>query len=79
MQILSRCWRSLIFSLLFLISSASAFQIQPVGTEYDQKLAQLDESKAERLLAKIADRGAAIFLEPVHEEITMCPFTYNRY
>ena len=70
MQILSRCWGSLIISLLFLISSASAFQIQPVGTEYDQKLAQLDESKAERLLAKIADRGAAIFLEPVHEEIT---------
>jgi len=49
---------------------ARAFQIQPVGTEYDRKLAQLDESKAERLLAKIVDRGAAKFLEPVHEEIT---------
>jgi hypothetical protein len=70
MQILSRWCGFLIISLLFLSPSASAFQIQPVGTEYDQKLAQLDESKAERLLAKIADRGAAIFLEPVHEEIT---------
>ena len=62
--------------LIYLISffvftlPARAFQIQPVGTEYDRKLAQLDESKAERLLAKIVDRGAAKFLEPVHEEIT---------
>jgi len=59
----------LIFLLVF-TSSASAFQMQPIGTEYDRQLAQLDESKAERLLAKIADRGAKIFLEPVHEEIT---------
>jgi len=44
--------------------------MQPVGTEYDRKLAQLDESEAEWLLAKIVDRGAAKFLEPVHEEIT---------
>jgi len=49
---------------------APAFQMQPVGTEYDRKLAQLDESKAERRLAKIVDRGVKIFLEPVHEEIT---------
>jgi hypothetical protein len=52
------------------ISPASAFQTQPVGTEYDRKLAQLDQSGAERLLAKIVDRGVKIFLEPVHEEIT---------
>lgn len=49
---------------------APAFQMQPVGTEYDRKLAQLDGSKAERRLAKIVDRGVKIFLEPVHEEIT---------
>jgi hypothetical protein len=47
-----------------------AFQMQPVGTEYDRQLARLDESEAERILTKIADRGARKFLEPVHEEIT---------
>lgn len=51
-------------------SPAPAFQMQPVGTDYDRKLAQLDEHSAERLLTKLADRGAAKFLEPVHEEIT---------
>jgi hypothetical protein len=55
---------------LVFTSPASAFQTQPVGTEYDRKLAQLDQSGAERLLAKIADRGVKIFIEPVHEEIT---------
>jgi hypothetical protein len=44
--------------------------VQPVGTEYDRKLAQLDQSGAERLLATIVERGVKIFLEPVHEEIT---------
>jgi hypothetical protein len=44
--------------------------MQPVGTEYDRKLAQLDQSGAERLLARIVDRGVGKFLEPVHEEIT---------
>jgi len=57
-------------SFLVFTSPASAFQTQPVGTEYDRKLAQLDQSGAERLLAKIVDRGVKIFLEPVHEEIT---------
>jgi len=31
-----------------------AFQMQPAGTEYDRKLAQLDESKVERLLPNCA-------------------------
>jgi len=44
--------------------------MQPIGTEYDRELAQLDESKAERLLIKLADKGVEMFLEPVHEEIT---------
>ena len=63
----------LLIPLIFfsaLASPASAFEMQPVGTEYDRKLAQLDESGAERLLAKIVDRGVPIFLAPVHEEIT---------
>jgi hypothetical protein len=68
--------RQLLGHLVFLISffgltsSAPAFQMQPVGTEYDRALAQLDESKAERLLTKLADKGVEMFLEPVHEEIT---------
>ncbi len=57
-------------SFLVFTSPARAFEMQPVGTEYDRKLAQLDESKVERLLAKIVDRGVPIFLAPVHEEIT---------
>jgi hypothetical protein len=62
----------LICFISFLVSTspASGFQTQPVGTEYDRNLAQLDESKAERLLARIVDRGVKIFIEPVHEEIT---------
>lgn len=56
---------------------ASAFQMQPVGTEYDRKLAQLDETKVERLLVKIVDRGAGKFLEPVHEEITQRIYECN--
>lgn len=59
-----------LITVLVFTSPASAFQTQPVGTEYDRKLAQLDQSGAERLLAKIADRGVKIFIEPVHEEIT---------
>lgn len=59
------------FIFLFVLTCPLlAFQMQPVGTEYDRQLAQLDESKAERLLTQIADRGAKKFLEPVHEEIT---------
>jgi hypothetical protein len=57
-------------SFLVFTSPASAFQTQPVGTEYDRKLAQLDQSGAERHLARIVDRGVKIFVEPVHEEIT---------
>lgn len=57
-------------SFLVFTVPASAFQMQPVGTEYDRKLAQLDLSGAERFLAKIVDRGVKIFAEPVHEEIT---------
>jgi hypothetical protein len=56
--------------LLLFFSPASAFQTQPVGTEYDRNLAQLDQSGAERRLATIVERGVKIFLEPVHEEIT---------
>jgi hypothetical protein len=59
-----------LISLLVFTSTASAFQTQPVGTEYDRKLAQLDESKAEKLLTTIVERGVRIFIEPVHEEIT---------
>jgi len=59
-----------LISFLAFTSPASAFQTQPVGTEFDRRLAQLDQSGAERLLAKIVDRGVTIFLEPVHEEIT---------
>lgn len=59
-----------LISFLIFTSSALAFQTQPVGTEYDRRLAQLDQSGAERLLAKVVDRGVEIFLEPVHEEIT---------
>jgi hypothetical protein len=44
--------------------------MQPVGTDFDRALAQLDESKAERLLTKLADMGVEKFLEPVHEGIT---------
>ena len=57
-------------SFLVFTSPASAFQTQPVGTEYDRRLAQLDQSEAEQLLATIVERGVRIFLEPVHEEIT---------
>ncbi len=60
------CW----ISFLLFTSPAHAFQMQPVGTEYDRKLAQLDESKAEGLLTKLVDKGVEKFLEPVHEEIT---------
>jgi len=56
---------------------APAFQMQPVGTEYDRKLAQLDETKAEHILAKIVDRGAAKFIDPVHEEITQRIYECN--
>lgn len=66
---LSKLLVCLIFFFVFALP-ASAFQMQPVGTEYDRKLAQLDESKAERLLTKLADKGVEKFLEPVHEEIT---------
>ena len=59
-----------LISFLAFTSPASAFQTQPIGTEFDRKLAQLDQSEAERLLSKIVDRGVTIFLEPVHEEIT---------
>ena len=59
-----------LIAFLVFTSPTSAFQTQPVGTEYDRKLAQLDQSGAERLLAKIADRGVKIFIEPVHEEIS---------
>ncbi len=58
-----------LISFLILTSPASAFQTQPVGTEYDRRLAQLDQSGAERILATIVDRGVRIFIEPVHEEI----------
>ena len=57
-------------SFLVFTSPALAFQTQPVGTEYDRRLAQLDQSEAEQLLATIVERGVRIFLEPVHEEIT---------
>ena len=57
-------------SFFVFTSPASAFQTQPVGTEYDRRLAQLDQSEAEQLLATIVERGVRIFLEPVHEEIT---------
>jgi hypothetical protein len=57
-------------SFLVFTSPASAFQTQPVGTEYDRNLAQLDQSGAERRLARIVDRGVKIFVEAVHEEIT---------
>lgn len=62
----------LVYLIVFLVFTlpAPAFQMQPVGTEYDRKLAQLDESKTERLLSKLADDGVEKFLEPVHEEIT---------
>lgn len=62
----------LICLIFFLVitSAAPAFQMQPVGTDYDRRLAQLDEDSAERLLAELADKGVAKFLEPVHEEIT---------
>ena len=66
-----------LISFFVFASVAQAFQMQPVGTEYDRKLAQLDESKAEKLLAKIVDRGVAKFLEPVHEEITQRIFGCN--
>ena len=66
-----------LISFFVFTSPAPAFQMQPVGTEYDRKLAQLDESKAERLLAKIVDRGAAKFLEPIHEEITQRTYGCN--
>ena len=59
-----------LISFLVFTSPASAFQVQPVGTEYDLRLARLDQSGAERLLATIVERGVQIFLEPVHEEIT---------
>ncbi len=59
-----------LISFFVFTSPAPAFQMQPVGTKYDRDLAQLDESKTERLLAKIVDRGVPKFLEPVHEEIT---------
>jgi hypothetical protein len=64
--------RYLIFLISFFvfIAVAPAFQMQPVGTEYDRKLAKLDESKAEKLLVTIVDRGSKIFVDPVHEEIT---------
>jgi len=57
-------------SFLVFTSPASAFQTQPIGTEYDRKLAQLDQSGVERRLARMVDKGAPIFVEPVHEEIT---------
>ena len=62
----------LVCSISFFVfaSPAPAFQMQPVGTDFDRALAQLDESKAERLLTKLADMGVEKFLEPVHEEIT---------
>jgi hypothetical protein len=66
-----------LISFFVFTSVAPAFQMQPVGTEYDRKLAQLDESKAEKLLAKIVDRGATKFLEPVHEEITQRIYECN--
>ena len=59
-----------LISFLVFTSPASAFQTQPVGTEYDRKLAQLDQSAAESRLATIVERGVKIFIEPVHEEIT---------
>ncbi len=59
-----------LISFFVFTSWAPAFQMQPIGTEYDRRLAQLDESKTEQHLAKIVDRGVKIFLEPVHEEIT---------
>jgi hypothetical protein len=59
-----------LISFFVITSPARAFQMQPVGTKYDRKLAQLDEDGAERLLAELTDKGVAKFLEPVHEEIT---------
>jgi hypothetical protein len=59
-----------LISFFVITSAVPAFQMQPIGTEYDRELAQLDESKAERLLIKLADKGVEMFLEPVHEEIT---------
>jgi hypothetical protein len=55
---------------LVFTSPASAFQTQPVGTEYDRRLARLDQSRAEQLLATIVERGVEMFVEPIHEEIT---------
>lgn len=69
MRRLSMLIASLISFFVF-TSPAPAFQMQPVGTKYDRKLAQLDEDGAERVLAELADKGVAKFLEPVHEEIT---------
>jgi hypothetical protein len=66
-----------LISFFVLALPASAFQMQPVGTEYDRKLAQLDEAKAERLLEKIVDKGVPKFLEPVHEEITQRIYECN--
>jgi len=59
-----------LISFLVFTSPAPAFEMQPVGTEYDRRIAQLDESRAERLLATLVDRGGPKFLAPVHEEIT---------
>ena len=59
-----------LISFLVLTSPAPGFEIQPVGTEYDRKIAQVDESRAEQLLVTIVDKGAPNFLAPVHEEIT---------
>jgi hypothetical protein len=76
MLLLSRLLLCLL-SFFVLTLPSSAFQMQPVGTEYDRKLAKLDESKAERLLEKIVDRGAPKFFEPVHEEITQRIYECN--
>lgn len=49
---------------------APAFEMQPVGTEYDRQMARLDESRIEQFFTTLVDRGAPNFLAPVHEEIT---------
>lgn len=64
-------------SFFVFVLPAPAFQMQPVGTKYDRKLARLDESAAEQLLEKIVDKGAPRFVEPVHEEITQRVYECN--
>lgn len=56
--------------VLFWAVPALPFKLQPIGTDFDRERAQLDKSRAERLVSRIVDRGVRLFAEPIHEEAT---------